>query len=95
MASEKTSLYEALVTCRSEAEIRSFIADLLSPPEIRRAEQRWEIAQAFIESPCSQRAARRRHHASQDLIARVIAAVEKPTSGYRQVSRRLRKRRKA
>lgn len=93
MSSGKTSLYEALLTCKTEAELRAFISDLLSGPEISRAEQRWEIAHAFIKSPCSKRAARRRHHASQDLVARVITAVEKPTSGYRKVSERLRRRR--
>jgi len=92
MPSKKTSLYEALLACETEAELRAFIVDLLSLPEIRRAEQRWEIAQAYIASPCSKRAARRRHRASQDLIARVVAVLERPSSGYRQVSERLRRR---
>jgi uncharacterized protein YerC len=89
MSQSAGSLYEAILTCANEDEVRSFIADLLSAPEIRRAEERWEIAQTRIETACSIRAAREQYKASQELVRRVFAAVDRKGSGYRLAFRRL------
>jgi uncharacterized protein YerC len=78
------------LTCRNEQELRGFIADLLSPPEIQRAVLRWDIAQTCIELGCSQRQAEKRHQASQDLVKRVFEAVRRKGSGYRLAYARLR-----
>jgi uncharacterized protein YerC len=89
MPAASTSLYRAIRTCRTEAEVKDFIADLLSEPEIERAEQRWSIAQTRIRTSCSIRAARKLHGASQELVQRVFAAVEHEESGYRRTYGRL------
>lgn len=70
--------------------MQAFIADLLADSEIERAELRWLIAQTKLASPeCTQREARRRHHASQDLVGRVFAALQRQGSGYSQAYRQL------
>ena len=83
------SLYEALLTCRTESEAKNFVADLLSSGEAKRAEHRWAIAQTRITLRSSIHEARKTHRASQDLVSRVFRAVDRQGSGYRLAHRRL------
>jgi uncharacterized protein YerC len=89
MPVDRHSPFRALLTCRTEAEMKNVIADLLSSGEIARAEQRWAIAQTRIETRCSIHETREGHTASQDLVTRVFHAVDRKGSGYRLAYPRL------
>jgi uncharacterized protein YerC len=88
MAKTQTTLYGAVLVCTTEAEVKAFLEDLLSKPEIKKAKLRWKIAQTMLQTNCSKREAQRRYKASQELVRRVFKAAALPHSGYRLVHSR-------
>lgn len=79
---EQPTLYDALETCRTPAEVRNFLVDLLSEKELTRAEARWAIAWVCLKTGCSKNVAEKDFRASQDLVSRVFEAALREGSGY-------------
>jgi uncharacterized protein YerC len=88
MPAKPATLYAALLTCEDQAEVKQFLADLLSPGELAHARRRWAIAQTYMQAPCSQRHAKELHGGSWDVVRRVFDAVQNG-SGYRRAYFRL------
>lgn len=86
---EEITIYAALLRCKTEREVKSFLTDLLSKSERRMAESRWEIAKTAMATNCGQREAMREHRATQDQVHRVFDAVRRRGSGYRLIYERL------
>jgi uncharacterized protein YerC len=89
---KRKPVYTALLSCKTEAEIKALISDLLSTKEIKNIEARWAIAQSFLATGCSKNEAERYHKASQDQVGRVYVELhpKRPRRlGYRLVYRRL------
>lgn len=83
------SLYDALATCTTVAEMQNLLKDVLSAKELAQAEVRWKIAEHMLDTGCSQRAARQMFGASQDQVKRITMCLGRRNSGYRKAHRQL------
>lgn len=84
-------LPEALLCLRDAGEAERFLADLLTPAEMRALDERWRVAQLLAEGELSYREIAKAAGASTTTVVRVARYLrDMPHQGYRLVLDRLR-----
>ena len=85
-----TQLYKAFMTIKSEAELKRFMADIMTPGEIAAFAERWEIARLLDKGDMSYRDIAAATGASTTTVARVARFLnQEPHQGYKLVLERM------
>ncbi len=86
----KPDLIDALQTLRTRAEIEAFLADLLTPGEIRALSERWQVARLLDGGAHSYREIAELAGSSTATVVRVARFLkDMPYRGYRRALDRL------
>ena len=92
---KKPDLIDALLTLKSRGEIEAFLADLLTPGEVKALSERWLVAQLLDGGEYSYREIAERASSSTATVTRVARFLkDMPYRGYRRALDRLKGRRK-
>jgi TrpR-related protein YerC/YecD len=88
------ALYDAILSLKDRREVRSFLADLCTPAEVRALIERWHVARLLDKGTLSYRAIADCAGASPTTVVRVARFLnEMPYKGYRRVLGRMKGRR--
>ena len=83
-------LAQALLQLQTAEEAERFLADLMTPAELRALDERWRVAQLLDSGQLSYREIAREAHASTTTVVRVARFLkDMPHKGYRLVLDRL------
>ena len=91
LKSAARSMYQAMLTLESPAEIRQFLLDLCTPAELEAMVDRWRVAQ-LLDQGHPYRSIREMTEVSVTTIGRVARFMEQGTGGYRTVLDRMEKK---
>jgi TrpR-related protein YerC/YecD len=84
----ESSLYAALLTLRSEAELHAFFHDLCTPAELEALSDRWRVV-PLLTQDVPYREIHDRTAVSVTTIGRVARCLQMGEGGYRMVAERL------
>ncbi len=84
----EASLYQALLTLRSEAEMHAFFHDLCTPAELEALSDRWRVV-PFLTRDIPYREIHDRTAVSVTTIGRVARCLQHGEGGYRTAADRL------
>ena len=84
----EASLYQALLTLRSEAEVHAFFHDLCTPAELEALRDRWRVV-PFLTRAIPYREIHDRTAVSVTTIGRVARCLQMGDGGYRIAAERL------
>jgi len=87
---EAKELYNALLSLKNEAEYKKFLADLLTPAELREFSNRWKVAQ-MLDAKIPYEEIEKVTGMSSTTIARISKWLSKGKNGYRMVLDRMKK----
>lgn len=89
-AAKQVSVYEALLSLKTEEEAKLFFRDLCTPSEIRDLEERWLVAQLLDQGKLSYRQIQEKTGTSVTTVGRVARFLkDEPYKGYRLILDRL------
>ena len=88
------ALFDAILALKDRGEVKSFLADLCTPAEVRALIERWHVARLLDRGTLSYRAIAECVGASPTTVVRVARFLnEMPYKGYRRVLDRMKDRR--
>ncbi len=89
-AARKPDLIDALLTLRTRAEVEAFLADLLTPGEVKALSERWTVARLLDAGDHSYREIAELAPSSTATVTRVARFLkDMPYRGYRRALDRL------
>lgn len=93
LEASQAGLFSAILGLETEADIRAFLTDLLTPSELRALSERWLVARLLYEGSLSYREIAERAQTSTTTVVRVARFLkQEPHQGYRLVLDRMKDR---